>query len=328
MISRAVPTVVTGLGLLLGAAVVTEMAVSHGADYARLFPAPNEIEWVQDDGRETVLDLKTNLDGVEVRVSGLDNASAGAEPALGIGSIQTRDPESGTAVTLARGQGCDDAYNTANVATDDNGTPDDASDDTAYNYDSLWLPAGAALGIYVCEDSAAAPAATDGVIALYTGAAPGGELLTSYDVDGRLPADSAVNRAPAFSAAYTTGVVCVDGSSQRALYLDGGEQVTFDPAGSASTRFPAAADPDGDTLTYALGLDDPDGNYAFFTVATATINTFTVNALGGNDHSGLADDRVYPVLITARDGQGGSDTLEAVIQLDLTCTSTNGDGLP
>ena len=94
-------------------------------------------------------------------------------------------------------------------------------------------------------------------------------------------------------------------------YLTGGEA-----AGTAVT----ASDSDtADTVTYALGVDDPNDFYLFFTVGEGT-GQITVNDAGVLDYAGLAYDQVYPIVLTAEDGNGGSDSIVVAVSIDVATT--------
>ena len=303
-----VPAIVLSLAAALAAVVMIPLATGAEADYARLFPDPGSVGWRQ--GEENFLWLYTNLAGVELRISGLD--SVGAEPALGFGSIQSRNEMTGVATTLGRAGGCGSAY------ADDNGTVDRDDDYTAF-----WVPAGSGLGLVACEDSAAQAAATEGNAALYSGPGPGAVELASYAIDAAVrPAPPQPNRAPSFGSAYTTRRLCVDrayssgdtAEVNRAGYLSGLEY-----AGQAVT----ATDADTDTLSYSLGIGDPNYFYLFFEVTAA--GELRVLASGAADHSGLDADAVYPIVLTASDGRGGTDQIAVGVWLDAG-TVSSGDG--
>ena len=319
MINRIIASVVTGLGGLLAAGVMVPMATGALPDHAWLSPAPTSIEWVQDDDRETVLWLETNLPGAELRISGLDNAASDPEPALGIGSISQKT-EAGSVTAVGHAGGCQDGYD---VALDDGETPGDTSDDTPA-YTPFWIEAGAGVGIVVCEDTATTAAAVDGVIALYTGAAPGGELLTSYDITGRTKANSMVNIPPSFSAEdgsadYLVRRVCVDNNSSRDLYFDGGENVGAAVVASDAGQL-------GATVTHSLAPSGASHDFAFFNINTST-GQITVSEAGADNHSGLDDSRLYTLRVVAEDSARASAQTLVTVQVVKNPTSMNGDGV-
>ena len=311
-----VPAIVLCAGALIAAGIFIPMAIGAAADYARLFPEPSVLAWQQ--GDEQVLWLDTNRDGVELRISGLDNGSP-AQPALALGDIQVRAKQSADILTVARASfDCDDAY----PEEDDNGTFGDTTDD--FGYAALWLDADAGVGIQVCGDSAATAAQYDAddklQVSLYDGSGGDATVLAAYDLLAAVPAPTPVaNASPVFDdGTYTTRRVCVDSSATRAGYLSGNESVG------------AAVDADDTELgatepTYALGVDDPHQDYLFFEVDSS--GQLSVNQAGANDTSGLDDDRVYPVVITASDGDGGTARIVVAVQVDTATESPNDDGL-
>ena len=150
-----------------------------------------------------------------------------------------------------------------------------------------------------------------------------GEELNRYLVDV-LPAPTPA-APPVFTAGgYTTRRVCVDtpfaeadtAATNRARYLSSDEKV-----GAAVT----ATDANSDTVSYDLGIEDPNDYYLFFEVDS--LGQITVNDGGANDHSGLDADRVYPVVLTASDGNGGLDRVTVAVQLDAATESPSDDGL-
>ena len=144
--------------------------------------------------------------------------------------------------------------------------------------------------------------------------------LNAFLVDV-VPAET-VNRPPVFvEGAYASRRVCVDrvGRSTATTtidYLSSGESV-----GGAVT----ATDGDFDTVSYALGVDDPHDHYLFFDVDSS--GQITVNPGGAIDENGLAFDGVYPVLLSAFDGNGGLDTIIISIQLDANVLASAGNGV-
>ena len=297
-----VPAIVLSLADALAAAVMIPLATGAEAGYVRLFPEPASLIWQQED--ENVLWLDTNLDGVELRISGLD--SAGTEPALGFGYIQAQNELTGAARPMGRAASCKSAHD------DDNGTSTGDDDYTAF-----WLPAGSGVGLVACGDSASPAAATNGTISLYSGPRPDGLELAAYAIDAAVR--TALNQAPSFGASYMTRQICVDGTGDRSLYLSGNEY-----AGLAI----GATDANSDTVTYALGIEDPNEFYLFFEVVGATGDgQIKVLSSGANDSSGLDAHAVYPVVLAASDGKGGSDQVTVGIQLNLSTVSPNGDGL-
>ena len=297
-----VPAIVLSLAAALAAAVMIPLATGAEAGYARLFPEPASLIWQQED--ENALWLDTNLEGVELRISGLD--SAGSAPSLGFGSIQARNELTGVALPMGSAAGCKSAHD------DDNGTSTGDDDYTAF-----WLPAGSGVGLVACGDSASPVAATNGTVSLYSGPRPGGLELAAYAIDAAVR--TALNQAPSFGATYMTRQICVDGTGDRSLYLSGNEY-----AGLAI----GATDANPDTVTYALGIEDPNEFYLFFEVVGATGDgQIKVLSSGANDSSGLDARAVYPVVLAASDGKGGSDQVTVGIQLNLSTVSPNGDGL-
>ena len=99
-------------------------------------------------------------------------------------------------------------------------------------------------------------------------------------------------------------------------YLTGGESV-----GAAVT----ATDSDsGDTVAYALGVDDPNNYYLFFDVDSS--GQLTVNDAGALDYAGLAYDQVYPIVLTAEDGEGGSGSILVAVSIgrgDIVLADSN-----
>ena len=65
------------------------------ADYAALIPAPDTIVW--EVGDETTVWLQTNRNDVDLRINSVS---------LGVGNIERVFPESGSAMTLGRAEGC------------------------------------------------------------------------------------------------------------------------------------------------------------------------------------------------------------------------------
>ena len=89
-------------------------------------------------------------------------------------------------------------------------------------------------------------------------------------------------------------------------YLTGGESV-----GPAVV----ATDSDSSTVTYALGVDDPNNYYLFFDVDSS--GQLTVNDAGALDYAGLAYDQVYPIVLTAEDGTGASGSILVAVSIDV-----------
>ena len=278
-------------------------------DYGRLATDPEALPWEQ--GGEHVLWTATNLPGVELRIRGLDNGTP-AEPALGLGAFRLRSDAA--VLELARGPGCDADYNPGNeVTVDDNGTPDDPSDDTVENYDAVWLEAGAGVGIVACEDSAATPAGTEGVIEVYTGPAPDGKALVSYTVSvGVASATPPALTPPSFSSGYQTRWVCTDLMNTRTDYFDGNEVVQ----GGAVTATGAA--------DYELApSSDRSVDHAFFSVDTT--GELSVSALGADNLYGL-EEGLYVVDVVATN-TAGEDRAQIVIRVVLGDNAArNGSG--
>ena len=90
-------------------------------------------------------------------------------------------------------------------------------------------------------------------------------------------------------------------------YLTGGESVGA-----------AVVATDSDTVTYALGVDDPNDFYLFSDVDSS--GQLTVNDGGALDYAGLAYDQVYPIVLTAEDGNGGSDSIVVAVSIDVATT--------
>ena len=89
-------------------------------------------------------------------------------------------------------------------------------------------------------------------------------------------------------------------------YLTGGESV-----GPAVV----ATDSDSSTVIYALGVGDPNDYYLFFDVDSS--GQLTVNDAGALDYAGLAYDQVYPIVLTAEDGAGGSGSILVAVSIDV-----------
>ena len=187
--------------------------------YARFFPDPTELAWHEE--TEVTLWLQTNFQGAKVRVNSLE---------LGLGNIELMDPATGHVEILGRTQGCLASTAVAN----DNGTPQNATDDY---FDSLWLTAGAGVGIVACGESG-----TPADISLHD---EEGAVLQTYSLTVLPP-----NTAPSFHGGYDSR--CADAAA--ALNSNLGSPV-------------AAGDPDaGDSLTYSVGKESDD---AFFDVDSA-----------------------------------------------------------
>ena len=314
MMSRIIPTIVAGLGLLATAGVVVPLATGDLPNYARLTPDPEVVSWQQ--GSERVLWLDTNLVGVDLRVSGDDNNDA---PALGLGAVMVRADESADAVSLGGAVGCLSGR-TAYDNTDDAGTPSDASDD--FGFDSLWLEASAGIGIAACADTAAIPAATEGTISLYTGPGENAALLEEYEIgivlEGEAPDAPPRFGSGGFRGQYAARRVCADSAADRPRYFDGRELVGAPVTATAA---------DGGTLTgatYRL-LPDDSLDYALFSIGGST-GQITVSDLGADDHSGLDDSRLYPLVVEVRDANGRTARVHVVVQAALEPLSSNGDG--
>ena len=78
-------------------------------------------------------------------------------------------------------------------------------------------------------------------------------------------------------------------------------------------------------MSYALGLDDPAYHYLWFEVDSS--GQLSVSPAGAADLSGLDASLIYPVVVTAEDGNGGQDNLVVGVWLDLTATAALGDGI-
>ena len=110
------------------------------------------------------------------------------------------------------------------------------------------------------------------------------------------------NSGPEYSAPYTTRRVCVDrvhdgiatSTENRPGYLSGGELVGAPVL---------AMDPDGDSLSSYLGLEDEGIFYFYFRYATSSGQIF-VSAAGADDRLGLDADQVYPLVLAVADGRG------------------------
>ena len=288
--AQIVPAMVVALAVGLGVVVAIILATGQ-TDYARLFPAPDALDWSQ--GDERVVWLDSNLDGVELRISGLDSSD---DPALGLGDI-LRDVEGTQALPIGRASfGCDDA---TYAGTDDQGTAD-VDDDVGYT--PFWMDAHSGLGLIACGVTASD---ADAAVTLYDGT---GEELESYAVPVAVAAatPTPAPAPPSWSSTYETRQVCADSTTDRASFLDG----TGDTVGAV---LPAATG----ATSYALGLNDPHHHYLFFDLSSS--RQLTVNVAGANDTSGIDDNQVYPVVVTARNDTG-SDTLVVGIQLDADGT--------
>ena len=79
--------------------------------------------------------------------------------------------------------------------------------------------------------------------------------------------------------------------------------------------------------SYATNFRDRTlDRYLFFAV-DSTSGQITVNDGGAIDENGLAFDGVYPVLLSALDGNGGKDTIVVSIQLDANALASAGNGV-
>ena len=116
---------------------------------------------------------------------------------------------------------------------------------------------------------------------------------------------------------YTSRRLCADAATNRAAYLDGNETV-----GSVVI----ATDPEADPVSYALGLDGPSYHYLWFSVDDSS-GQLSVSPAGAADLSGLDASQIYPVVVTAEDGNEGQDSLVVGVWLDLTTTAALGDGI-
>ena len=125
-----------------------------------------------------------------------------------------------------------------------------------------------------------------------------------------------LNEPPAFNTAYTSRRICADAATNRGAYLDGNETV-----GSVVI----ATDPESDPVSYALGLDDPGYHYLWFEVDSS--GQLSVSPAGAADLSGLDASQIYPIVVTAEDGNGGQAALVVGVWLDLATTAALGDGI-
>ena len=157
----------------------------------------------------------------------------------------------------------------------------------------------------------------------------GGQELNNFLVDV-LPAKT-VNSPPVFDdGLYVSRQVCVRATGRPTTttttsavqptpapttsrtttnipdYLTGGESV-----GPAVV----ATDSDSSTVIYALGVGDPNDYYLFFDVDSS--GQLTVNDAGALDYAGLAYDQVYPIVLTAEDGAGGSGSILVAVSIDV-----------
>ena len=327
---RMVAPAVIGLASILGI-VGGLQVVNTGSDYARLFPDPEAVPWTQ--GRAETLWLETNLPGVELRVSGLEDLDADAnadedDPALGLGRVFWRDPETNLVHDAGQGDGCQDAYGHAAVTVDD---PATMKDERTGPYSAFPLMAGHGVNIIPCVDENADPGATSGMVALY---APDGERLAEYGIETPDPGltplatpipiiSSANNRAPEWTEGdYALRVICVDQGGDRADFFDGL------PAPGEKAGHPLAIlDPNGDALDVSLAAE---GDYAYFAIdETSGDYQIRLSDLAPNDDTGLDVERLYELRLLADDGRGGRDSIAVTVQVDesrvATGTESNGN---
>ena len=153
-----------------------------------------------------------------------------------------------------------------------------------------------------------------------------GEELNRYLVDvGPRPTPTAIPTVvpgPSFGAAYVSRRFCADdtyldtesSAANRAKYLSGDERVGAAVTASGGTG----------TLSYSLGSNGPTLDYLFFDVASST-GQLTVNSAGADGHSGIDGTRLYPVVLTATDTAGASDSITIAAHLDAGVQATGTD---
>ena len=163
------------------------------------------------------------------------------------------------------------------------------------------------LGIIACD------AGGDVVVSLH---GEEGEELNSYLVDVGPPPVS----PPSPPAPFVTRRVCVDGATDRAGYLDGGEQ-----AGAVFDR--NDFDLSGDIDSVAVLEADVANDFIYYFDHTLTGGSvqLTVSDVGASDTLGLDSERVYPVRLTATAGDEAA-SLDVGVWLDASNISPGGDG--
>ena len=266
----------------------------------------------------TVGDTTVSIDGtldrgnststltVHVRVQGVSRAAVGTRsvsgPAGATFDYNLTGLPTNTAFQVDASH--DEHFPTAETrsVTFTTGDPESGTSETVE--EELLLLEGTGIGLVGCHEQ------DDTVVTLH---GADGTELKRYMVDVLEPLT--LNSPPDFGADYTGRLVCVDDATDRGTYLDGGETV-----GAALT----ATDSDGDGVAYALGVDDHQ-HYLFFSVNSS--GQLSVNEAGANDTSGLDADRVYPLVLTATDGNGGSDRIIVAVQLDTANEATGDDGV-
>ena len=145
-----------------------------------------------------------------------------------------------------------------------------------------------------------------------------GKELNRYVVDigppptaTPIPATPVPN--PVFSPAYETLRFCPDAASPPESILTGDEAVgTVTATGTG-------------TISYSLAPDGDGRDFAYFAIDDST-GEITVSAAGADDHTGLDGIRLYTLVVRATDDAGRMGEALLAIQVDLSNTSTSGDG--
>ena len=79
------------------------------------------------------------------------------------------------------------------------------------------------------------------------------------------------------------------------------------------------------TISYSLAPDGDGRDFAYFAIDDST-GEITVSAAGADDHTGLDGIRLYTLVVRATDDAGRMGEALLAIQVDLSNTSTSGDG--
>ena len=344
-----VPVAILVLALVAVAVMLVNVATGAQPGYADLIPAPDAVVWRVGDDR--ALWLSSNRHAVTMRIASKD---------LGVGAFNI-ERANGEVDVLGEGLGCLDAVvsgvDITNI-TDTSATVEvdldretDSTTKTVYwrRYESDSEPPVAGNSITTTTATAAIvlsalvagdvhrvdvsmddrfPVAVTRTVTFTSGST----LAAPFDHRGREVALPQGIGVALLACAETDDAIITlhgrDGTELNRYRVDvmaSSTAWTMRPTGEATSRAVTATSSDGDTLSYALGVEDPNEHYFFFGVSSS--GQITVDGGGANDTSGLDDDRVYPIVLTAIDGNGGRGRITVAVQLDATNESPGDNGL-
>ena len=148
-----------------------------------------------------------------------------------------------------------------------------------------------------------------------------GDELNRYefDIGAAATPTPAPTATPSPDAGYTTRRICADDSSDRSLYLTGGELVG---AAFTAARF-------GLSSLAKVTIGDVPGSAEhryFFNGTLSGSYQVTVSDAGAGNSQGLDAEVVYPIRLTATDTAGRTKYLDVGVWLDTSVLSPNVDG--